>query len=131
MTQATVVKKPTAQIRTQKYAEIAYPLVEDVKNDAKMEAKYRTLALAFPTMIMQSGLVQAIGFLMAKNEDHHKKILDHLTKLLDHQITPKDLYKKIYKSDIAEYQLLTRKAIEASGWLKRYAQALLKDDKEK
>lgn len=131
MTQATVVKKPTARIRTQKYAEIAYRLVDEEVKDTEMEAKYHTLALAFPTMIMQSGLVQAIGFLIAKGEDHHQKMLKHLTKLLDHQITPEDLYKKIYKSDIVEYQLLTRKAIEASGWLKRYAQALLKDDKEK
>jgi CRISPR-associated protein Cmr5 len=32
------------------------------------EAKYRTLAFNFPTMVMQSGLAQAIGFLMAKGK---------------------------------------------------------------
>ncbi len=124
MTQTTVVKKPTMQIRTQKYAEIAYPLVEKIK-DTDIEAKYRTLALTFPTMIMQSGLAQAIGFLMAKGESHHNEMLKHITKLLDHQVTPEQLYKNILKSEITEYQLLTRKAIEASSWLKRYTQALL------
>lgn len=124
MTQATVVKKSTMQIRTQKYAEIAYPLVEAIQNTS-MEVKYRTLALTFPTMIMQSGLAQAIGFLKAKGESHHQTMLEHLTKLLDHQVTSEQLYQNILKSDIIEYQLLTRKAIEASSWLKRYTQALL------
>ncbi len=40
-------------IRTHKYARLAYPLVEDMQGSA-IEAKYRTLALTFPTMIMQS-----------------------------------------------------------------------------
>ena len=56
------------QIRTHKYAEDAFPLVKKMQNDT-FEAKYRTLALNFPTMIMQSGLAQAIGFLMAKLTD--------------------------------------------------------------
>lgn len=123
MTQATVVKKTTMQIRTQKYAEIAYPLVENIKG-TDIEAKYRTLALTFPTMIMQSGLAQAIGFLMAKGEEHHTKLLNHLAELLNYA-NNQQLHGDVRNSNITDYQLLTRKAIEASSWLKRYTQALL------
>ncbi len=38
--------------------------------------------------------------------------------------------KLLNKSDVTQYQLLTRKALEASSWLKRYTQALLKKEGE-
>lgn len=134
----TVVKKsttevatePTLVIRTQKYAQVAYPLVEKIKGQ-DIEARYRTLALTFPTMIMQSGLSQAVGFLMAKGkEKHHTQLLEHLAKLLGYQKNTGDFYSEVIQSDITKYQLLTRKAIEASSWLKRYTQALLEKSKE-
>lgn len=137
------------QIRTHQYAEAAFPLVKglcteeiikkakenhrvladsDIQAFKKLEAKYRTLALNFPTMIMQSGLAQAIGFLMAKGDHEHKTLLGHIEKILNRRTT---LHADILKSDITEYQLLTRKALEASSWLKRYTQALLKKEGER
>ncbi len=113
------------QIRTHQYAEAAFPLVKAIQK-ATFEAKYRTLALNFPTMIMQSGLTQAIGFLMAKKEDEHKTLLKHIEDILNRPT----LHTDILKSNIEEYQLLTRKALEASSWIKRYTQALLKKEGE-
>ena len=118
--EAKVEKKPTMAIRSKKYDELAYPLIEKIKG-TETEAKYRTLALTFPTMIMQSGLAQAIGFLMAKDEAHHQKMLAHLKTLLNDN----NLYSQVLQSDITTYQKLTRDAIEATSWLKRYTQALL------
>lgn len=115
------------QIRTHKYSEMAYPLVEKMQKDP-FEAKYRTLALNFPTMIMQSGLAQAIGFLMAKGKDEHKIFLDDIAKLLNFN-TSADFHNAILKSDISQYQLLTRKSLDACSWLKRYTQALLNKEK--
>lgn len=118
------------RVRTHKYAERAYPLVNSIKG-TDIEAKYRTLALTFPTMIMQSGLAQAIGFLMAKAKDgeHHRELLSHIAKLLNYvdegRGNDRALHEDVLRSDVTRYQLLTRKAIEASSWLKRYTQALL------
>lgn len=123
------------KIRSKKYAERAYPLVEKLQADKsikenapeeyseqkKLEKEYRTLALTFPTMIMQSGLAQAIGFLMAKDKPHHKKLLEHLKDLLNND----NLHSSVLSSNIVTYQKLTRDAIEATSWLKRYTQALL------
>lgn len=120
------------KICTHDYAKQAYPLVESIKG-SDMEAGYRTQALNLPTMIMQSGLAQAIGFLKAKGQDRKSKpeftqLLEHmdtLLKLESEQKSEVTLHDKILKSNMTEYQLLTRKAIDASGWLKRYTEALL------
>ena len=115
-------------IRTQKYAQAAYPMVVEIQNSAgTLETNYRSVALNFPTMIMQSGLAQAIGFLMAKNKEEHQKLLSHLAELLGFK-SSEELHQEVLKSELKQYQLLTRQALDASSWLKRYTQALLKKD---
>lgn len=143
------------QIRTQTYAELAYPLVASMKADKELKQtnpemykkkyelqnEYRTQALNLPTMILQSGLAQTIGFLMAKSKKDSsevtaktqafQKLLEHLENLLKDSIKPnKTLHETILESDIVQYQRLTRNAIEASSWLKRYTEALLEKDKK-
>jgi CRISPR-associated protein, cmr5 family len=116
-------------IRSQKYAQRTYGLIQKVKDDNKQVKEYRTLALNFPTMILQSGLAQAIGFLQAKGKEEHLLLLAHIAELLGEN---KDsLHKKILASDLSHYQLLTRQAIEAASGLKRYTQALLPKPKDK
>lgn len=118
-------------IRTQKYAKLAYPLVESIQNTS-IEAKYRTLALTFPAMVMQSGLAQSIGFLMAKSKDNeeHQLMLTHIATLLSYQgnDATSNMRQSILISDLTQYQLLTRNALEATSWLKRYTQALLEKE---
>ena len=116
-------------IRSQKYAQRAFGLIQKVKDDNKQVKEYRTLALNFPTMILQSGLAQAIGFLQAKGKEEHLLLLAHIAELLGEN---KDsLHKKILEADLSHYQLLTRQAIEAASGLKRYTQALLPKPKDK
>ncbi|WP_415771079.1 type III-B CRISPR module-associated protein Cmr5 [Neisseria sp. CP9] len=115
-------------IRSQKYAQRALGLIQKVKDDNKQVKEYRTLALNFPTMILQSGLAQAIGFLQAKGKEEHLLLLAHIAELLGEN---KDsLHKKILEADLSHYQLLTRQAIEAASSLKRYTQALLPKPKD-
>lgn len=116
-------------IRSQKYAQRAYGLIQKVKDDNKQVKEYRTLALNFPTMILQSGLAQAIGFLQAKGKEEHLLLLAHIAELLGEN---KDsLHKKILAADLSHYQFLTRQTIEAASSLKRYTQALLPKPKDK
>ena len=115
-------------IRSQKYAQRAFGLIQKVKDDNKQVKEYRTLVLNFPTMILQSGLAQAIGFLQAKGKEEHLLLLAHIAELLGEN---KDsLLKKILEADLSHYQLLTRQAIEAASSLKRYTQALLPKPKD-
>ena len=117
-------------IRSQKYAQRAYGLIQKVKDDNKQVKEYRTLALNFPTMILQSGLAQAIGFLQAKGKEEHLLLLAHIAELLEENENKDSLHKKILEADLSHYQLLTRKAIEAASSLKRYTQALLPKPKD-
>ena len=115
-------------IRTQKYAQRAFGLIQKVKDSNKQVKEYRTLVLNFPTMILQSGLAQAIGFLQAKGKEEHLLLLAHIAELLEEN---KDgLHKKILEADLSHYQLLSRQALEAASSLKRYTQALLPKPKD-
>jgi CRISPR-associated protein, cmr5 family len=115
-------------IRSQKYAQRAFGLIQKVKDSNKQVKEYRTLVLNFPTMILQSGLAQAIGFLQAKGKEEHLLLLAHIAELLGEN---KDsLHKKILEADLSHYHLLSRQALEAASSLKRYTQALLPKPKD-
>lgn len=115
-------------IRSQKYAQRAFGLIQKVEEENEKVKEYRTLALNFPTMILQSGLAQAIGFLQAKGKEEHLLLLAHIAELLEENES--SLHKKILEADLSHYQLLTRQAIEAASGLKRYTQALLPKPKD-
>lgn len=110
-------------IRTQQYALRAYPKINDVKG-REIEKKYRTLALTFPTMILQAGLAQAVGFLQGKGKVEHLQYLADLAHVLEIE-NADSLHTQVIGSTVTEYQYLTRKSLDASAWLKRYTQALL------
>ena len=115
-------------IRSQKYAQRAFGLIQKVKDSNKQVKEYRTLVLNFPTMILQSGLAQAIGFLQAKGKEEHLLLLAHIAELLGENTD--SLHKKILEADLSHYQLLSRQALEAASSLKRYTQALLPKPKD-
>lgn len=113
------------ETRDQKYAKAAFPKVSAPKNTA-IKKGYRTLALNFPVMVLQSGLAQAVGFLMAKanSQNEYAVYLNDLASILLHK-DAKALHDDIINSPLANYQHLTRQTLEASAWLKRYSQSLL------
>ena len=45
--------------------------------------------------------------------------------ILLNEVDSKTLHDKIIDSSVTKYQLLSREALDASAWLKRYTQALL------
>lgn len=122
------------QTRTQKYAVLAYPSVA-ARKDQAVEKKYRTVALNFPTLILQAGLTQAVGFFLAKSKDsnEHECYLQDLAHVLgvdreNNESRGVTLHKRVISSQLGEYQHLTRQALEASAALKRFTQALLKGE---
>lgn len=114
------------ETRDEQYAKAAFPKVK-AQVQAATEKGYRTLALNFPVMVLQSGLSQATGFLLAKDADEHRAYLNDLAGILGLN-NGGDLHQAVIRSTLPQYQQLTRKALEASAWLKRYTQALLTAD---
>lgn len=114
--------------RSRQHAANAHACVSAVASQA-YASKYRALALSFPIMVLQSGLAQATGFLQAKSSDNneYQRYLSDLAGILG-KSSGKSLHKTVIESRLPDYQQLTRQALDASGWLKRYAQALLQED---
>ena len=95
--------------------------------DAK---KYGALAHKLPGMILENGLAQATGFLLAKGNPEHRALLEDLHAVLrSAEVTDAadgpSLHHEIVDGDLHRTLILTRRSLEAGGWLKRYAQGVL------
>lgn len=112
------------ETRSQKHARAAYARVKAVEGQ-QLEKKYGALALNFPVMVLQSGLAQATGFLLAKGKDEHLRYLADLAGVLG-EGNGQAFHEKIVVSELGDYQHLTRRTLDAAGWFKRYAQGILK-----
>lgn len=122
----------SADMRGHRVARAAFERVE-ARNTPEQRAKYGALAHKLPGMILQNGLCQATGFLLAKSEPHHLALLEdlaavlrsvHVTKTND----PRALHQQVIAAHLAETIVLTRRSLEAAGWIKRYAQGVLRVD---
>jgi CRISPR-associated protein Cmr5 len=118
--------------RSHQLALAAYKCVEARKNFSSPK-KYGAIAHKLPALILQNGLAQATGFLFAKGKEEHLALLDDLAQVLravgeagcaDRSV----MHETIIAADVMKTMHLTRRALEASGWLKRYVQGVLKVD---
>ncbi|MCY4589135.1 MAG: type III-B CRISPR module-associated protein Cmr5 [Alphaproteobacteria bacterium] len=125
------------QIRTHAVASEAYARVavrrDDQGKNALTKKEYGTLAHKLPGMILSNGLAQATGFLLAKGNPEHKALLDDLNAVLRASGAADfrdgaTLHRHIIESDLRQTLMLTRRALEASGWIKRYVQGVLRVD---
>ena len=116
-------------VRTHVVARKAYERI-NARRSFQERKKYGALAHKLPGMILESGLAQATGFLLAKGKDEHRALLCDLNAVLsatgatDTNDGP-ELHQAIIESDVNQTLILTRWSLEAGGWLKRYAQGVL------
>lgn len=123
-------------IRANRVATAAYRQVDARRAVSPAEQKkYGAIAHKLPGMILQNGLAQATGFLLAKGKnesgDHHSWLLDDLNAVLRaagvlDEPDRTALHQRAIEADLGQSLRLTRAALEASGWLKRYVQGLLR-----
>lgn len=118
--------------RSHHVAQAAYDCVERRKTFAKKK-KYGALAHKLPALILQNGLAQASGFLLAKDEEEGRALLDDLAQVLRASgegacADRNALHRTVIGADAVKTMHLTRRALEASGWIKRYVQGVLKVD---
>ncbi|MBK1642774.1 type III-B CRISPR module-associated protein Cmr5 [Chromatium okenii] len=119
-------------LRAHRVARAAYLRVEAHQNEPD-EKKYCAIAHKLPGMILQNGLAQATGFLLAKGGTEHLMLLEDLNAVLQAGGTLNvpncnALHQAIIAADLNQTLKLTRHALEASGWIKRYVQGLLRVD---
>jgi CRISPR-associated protein Cmr5 len=133
--------------RSQRLAQAAYPRVAvrippgtDPKKFTQAQKEYRTFAKKFPALIHTCGLAQAVAFAEAKgaSKDPSKpkpelQYLDDLAEVLKAAGHPTisnraELSKQSREHGLSTYLRLSRDALNAAGWLKRYVEAAAGED---
>lgn len=119
------------QSRAQRFAKPALACVQSVANDLTLAGDYKPRAMSFPTLVLQAGLAQAVGFLSAKSggegkANAYKRYFNDLAKVAGKK-DGEALLGEALKADLSEYRLLTRDVLDAAAWLKRFCQSLIKE----
>jgi CRISPR-associated protein Cmr5 len=122
------------EIRSQKIARAAFRCVE--RHVHRAPEKYLAFARTFPTLIHTSGLAQAGAFALAKGEEK-LEVLNDLADVMnaadeDWQFVDGaalDEKARRRETDVWTYLRMTRQALQAATWIKRYAEALLASKK--
>jgi CRISPR-associated protein Cmr5 len=113
--------------RTQKFASLAMGCV--LKRAKESQAReYKARADSFPTMVLQAGLTQALGFLLSKEIVYIHYVSD-LARVIGRS-SAETLHEEAVNSDLPTYRRLTREVLEAAVLIKRYAQIQIKTSKE-
>ncbi|MCS6864572.1 MAG: type III-B CRISPR module-associated protein Cmr5 [Gemmataceae bacterium] len=111
---------------SQRMARAAFPAVKARREDGRCNFKeYTTFAKKFPSLIHTCGLAQAIAFAQAKKEDDY---LADLAAVLQGAHagatkTVEDLAHRSRTETLSGYLRLSRNALLAAGWIKRYVEA--------
>lgn len=122
--------------RQQKWAHEALKRVQKHQGAEASESKYRTLCLKMPSLLKQSGLVQSMAFIRARDEIG-KTFCDELAEVYGASLadgkgrTGEELQQQAQTAQLSAYLILSRDLIEVSVWFRRFAQSELKDASEK
>lgn len=121
----------TDQTRSQKLAKAAYAQVSThTRNgERKPDKEFVRTVKKFPALIHTCGLAQAVAFAMAKKDTEYLEYLAAVINAAEHpEITSAESLDKHARTDgLAGYLRLSRDAINAASWLKRYVEAAGED----
>jgi CRISPR-associated protein Cmr5 len=116
------------QTKSQKMAQAAYALVRRRVDSEKkgLPEKYASFARLFPSLVHSCGLAQAVAFARAKE---HGQYLDDLADVLNkaghaEATSAGNVERATREHSVSAYIRLSRSALQAAGWLKRYAEAV-------
>ena len=89
--------------------------------------EYKSFALSFPSLIHSCGLVQALAYAKKDTKGQDSKIksgyINDLQEVFNEIDNAGDLPTRSREADVMEYMRITRHAISAASWIKRYCQA--------
>jgi len=119
------------QTNSQKMAQTAYQRIQDRKTpQQKLVKEFTSFARSFPSLIHACGLAQAVAFAEARaaKSRPHGEYLEDLAAVLSavgysDAATPGALACATRESTVLPYLRLSRDALAAAGWLKRYVEA--------
>ncbi|WP_178075841.1 type III-B CRISPR module-associated protein Cmr5 [Paenibacillus oralis] len=115
-----------------RYAEVAFCYINNIEPDSLDAAEFYRRSREFPSLLLQNGLRLAVAFYEAKSASGeasesvikaaYANYLRYLAEALDReQLTSESL-----PGDSGEYRYLSRRALHAATWFKRYSETLLR-----
>jgi CRISPR-associated protein Cmr5 len=108
------------QTNSQKMAQTAYQQIAKRNPDPE----FTSFARSFPSLVHACGLAQAVAFAKAKKREQYLNDLAAVLKAAGHfENEPVDLAKATREYPVPAYVRLSRNALQAAGWLKRYVEA--------
>jgi CRISPR-associated protein Cmr5 len=113
--------------RAQRWAEDAYNRVK-ARAQGDQAQKYKDMALLFPILVRPAGLSQALALVGCRGEEAHKNFVGDLARTLGHEGL-EALAEEARIAELPAYLRLTREVLGAAEWYKRFAQALIEEEK--
>lgn len=80
-------------------------------------AKYKTFCMKGPTLLQQSGVMQTVAFCLSRDDDAARGWIYDLQTLIGQA----NLARYAREAALPEYLALSRDAIDAAVWLRRFA----------
>ncbi len=118
----------SVQTRSQKLAQAAFARIQGRKASLNEKAfkEFTSFAKKFPALIHTCGLAQAVAFALAKKESDYIEDLAVVLTASGHVgvSSTSALQKQTHDQPLSGYLRLSRDAINAAGWLKRYIEAV-------
>jgi len=123
------------QFRQSNVAGKAWECIEDA-HEKDFFNEYRSRAMSFPAMLLQSGLAQSFGLLYAKKgkkdnlEKAYALYYTHIFEIVKisgigfENKSEDEFYKEILTAEFSEYRYLTRLVLDVVIWLKRLCQGV-------
>lgn len=112
--------------RQQAWATHAFDAVTRMKGK-DLQSKYRTHALKFPALLIQSGLAQSLAFVNSRDEAG-KTFVGDLAQALG--LDREGLLERSRQAKLDEYARLAALALGAGAWFRRFASELKAADGE-
>jgi CRISPR-associated protein Cmr5 len=113
--------------RSQRLAQAAFSQIAvHTKNGTrKPDKEFVSTVKKFPSLVHTCGLAQAVAFALAKKDEEFISYLAAVLKAVGHtQVTDaKSLDQQARTQPLSGYLRLSRDAINAASWLKRYVEA--------
>lgn len=113
--------------RSQRLAQAAFPRIQNRMRGLREKAfdEYRSFVKKFPALIHTCGLAQAVAFALTKQENDYIEDLAAVLRESGHpEITSaQTLHERARTQPLSGYLRLSRDAINAASWLKRYVEA--------
>lgn len=113
--------------RSQRLTQAAFPRIQNRMRGLRESAfdEYRSFVKKFPALIHTCGLAQAVAFALAKQENDYIEDLAAVLRESGHPeiASAQTLHERARTQPLSGYLRLSRDAINAASWLKRYVEA--------